>query len=138
MRLAPVSHGQEFGDEHVKPGNLFEHIRKGLAAAGIVAREGVLGAQSHGSDRIAYLMRDARCDPPQRGKTLSRCYLGGKRLGLLAGDCEAGARVVQRVDDAIQFALTRLGEEGDRFAIFLSEGAFDGPDMTCPNPHQPH
>ena len=102
-------------DQPVEPGDLRQDGFQRGAAAGIVARQRVFGAQAHGGDRVADFVRH-----PRRRPAPARPAAPTGRPGPPAppnASCASASRVaggVQRSDDAVQLALPGSGQARQR------------------------
>jgi len=66
-------------------------------------------------------------NPAQCSEALRRCNPSGKGFGVPASGDEAGRRLVERVDDPVEFALARVAENRDRPSVVMGEGVLDTP-----------
>ena len=127
---APLGHRQQLGDEPVEAHDLVEDVGQRAARPfDIGGGERVLGAQAHGGERIADLMRDAAGDASERGETFGGGDPFGEVFGAAPLFSQAPPGLVQRVDDPVE--LTRAGaRQGGHLPPDLGQSGFDAADTA--------
>ena len=118
---------------HIQPVNLTKHVGDGLAAAAIVAGEGILSLQAGSSDRITDFVCDPRRDPAQAGQPFRASDADRHLVPLPPRIRQSFAGLVESVDDPVKFPLA--GARNGRHAVGAgpAESGLDPSHMATPD-----